>query len=168
MNKQMFNYQGRIVTASSREQAVRKIAARAASAKRKDVPANRQGRRSIASAVRRAKASALGTIKIGIDYILFMRLLDSAAFFSGDDNYKDALWDYFSDGGEISDGLQFFDNLFQYTAWWDEEELADEIGLSAKEGEDLEELCDKWLEEHDGELRSMYIRKYTGGYLVIM
>lgn len=67
-------------------------------------------------------------IKMNIDYNTFMELCDKAAYLDGDKDYHNALWDYFSAVGEISeDATVFFDNLFQYTAWKDVDELYDEF-----------------------------------------
>ena len=67
------------------------------------------------------------TIKMNVDYNTFMRLCSTAAYLTSDENYWDALWEYYSDFGEITeDANVFFDNLFQYTDWKSEEDLYDE------------------------------------------
>lgn len=67
-----------------------------------------------------------GKIKMGIDYNMFMRMCASAAYLDNDEDYWDALWEYYSEMGEIEDACEFFDNLFQYTSWCDEDEVYDE------------------------------------------
>ena len=67
------------------------------------------------------------TIKMNVDYNTFMRLCSTAAYLTSDENYWDALWEYYSDFGEITEEANvFFDNLFQYTDWKSEEDLYDE------------------------------------------
>ena len=62
-------------------------------------------------------------ITMRIDYCAFVRLCRSAAFLDDCAEYHEALWEYFSEVGEISgDALEFFDNLFQYTAWYESAE----------------------------------------------
>lgn len=67
-----------------------------------------------------------GKIKMGIDYNMFMRMCASAAYLDENEDYWDALWEYYSEMGEIEDACEFFDNLFQYTSWCDEDEVYDE------------------------------------------
>ena len=57
-----------------------------------------------------------GKIKMGIDYNMFMRMCASAAYLDNNEDYWDALWEYYSEMGEIEDACEFFDNLFQYTS----------------------------------------------------
>lgn len=67
------------------------------------------------------------TIKMDIDYNTFCELCRNAAYLIDDPDYHDALWEYYSDFGEITDKADvFFDNLFQYTDWKSEEDLYDE------------------------------------------
>ena len=69
-----------------------------------------------------------GTIKMNIDYNTFMELCANAAYLTDDKDYHDALWEYYKDFGEIDgDANVFFDNLFQYTDWADEERVYDEM-----------------------------------------
>lgn len=68
-----------------------------------------------------------GKIKMGIDYNMFMRMCASAAYLDNNEDYWDALWEYYSEMGEIEDACEFFDNLFQYTDWADEERVYDEM-----------------------------------------
>lgn len=59
------------------------------------------------------------TIKCNLDYNSFMRLCNAACYLEKDDDYWDALWEYFYEIGEIGEDLcVFFDNLFQYTKWF--------------------------------------------------
>ena len=104
------------------------------------------------------------TIKMNIDYNTFMRLLDSAAFLSADEDYKDALWDYYSEMGEIGDdAIVFFDNLFQYTAWYDVDEMYDNIGERFQdESKSKEECIQDAMDDVD-----MAIYQYKDHYLVI-
>jgi hypothetical protein len=105
---------------------------------------------------------------MGIDYTMFMRMLDTAAYLDADDDYKEALWDYFSEMGEIEDALVFFDNLFQYTDWKTAEEIWDDYSniLGEKpEGQDAEEALDAYLEENDLGGESAY--KHGDHYLIV-
>ena len=115
------------------------------------------------------KSEGVGdTIKMGIDYTMFMRMLDTAAYLDADDDYKEALWDYFSEMGEIEDALVFFDNLFQYTDWKTAEEIWDDYSniLGEKpEGQDAEEALDAYLEENDLGGESAY--KHGDHYLIV-
>ncbi|MBR4407410.1 MAG: hypothetical protein IKT27_03755 [Clostridia bacterium] len=68
------------------------------------------------------------TIKMNIDYNTFMRLCAAAAYLDEDEDYWDALWEYYSEMGEIQgSAFEFFDNLFQYTDWADEERVYGEM-----------------------------------------
>ena len=105
------------------------------------------------------------TIKMGIDYTMFMRMCESAAFLDKDEDYWDALWEYYSGIGEIDDALVFFDNLFQYTSWKDVEETYDELPDEAKDDtKDKEEVIDAYLDEN-GEIRGNTVTKYGDHYL---
>lgn len=105
-----------------------------------------------------------GAIKMNIDYNTFMRLLDAAAYLDADDDYKDALWDYYSEFGEIDgDADVFFDNLFQYTAWYDVDEMYDAIGERFQdESKSKEECIQDAIDDVD-----MTICPYNDHYLVI-
>ena len=105
-----------------------------------------------------------GTIKMNIDYNTFMRLLDAAAYLDADDDYKDALWDYYSEFGEIDgNAFEFFDNLFQYTAWYDVDEMYDAIGERFQdESKSKEECIQDAIDDVD-----MTICPYNDHYLVI-
>ena len=105
-----------------------------------------------------------GTIKMNIDYNTFMRLLDAAAFLDADEDYKDALWDYYSEMGEIGgEAFVFFDNLFQYTSWYDVDEMYDEIGERFQdESKSKEECIQDAIDDVD-----MAIYQYKDHYLVI-
>ena len=105
-------------------------------------------------------------IQMGIDCNMFKRMCSSAAYLTEDENYWDALWDYYSEGGPIKDALVFFDNLFQYTEWCDVDELYEEY------------LDDKFKDESksrveciqaaidDGDLDAY--KHESGNYLVIL
>ena len=105
-----------------------------------------------------------GTITMNIDYNTFMRLLDAAAFLDADEDYKDALWDYYSELGEIGgEALVFFDNLFQYTAWYDVDEMYDNIGERFQdESKSKEECIQDAIDDGD-----MTIYQYKDHYLVL-
>ena len=105
-----------------------------------------------------------GTIKMNIDYNTFMRLLDAAAFLDADEDYKDALWDYYSEMGEIGgEAFVFFDNLFQYTSWYDVDEMYDEIGERFQdESKSKEECIQDAIDDGD-----MSIYQYKDHYLVL-
>ena len=108
--------------------------------------------------------SVSGTIKMNIDYNTFMRLLDAAAYLDADEDYKDALWDYYSEMGEIGgEALVFFDNLFQYTAWYDVDEMYDEIGERFQDESKSKEECIQDAID-DGDLT---IYQYKDHYLVL-
>ena len=111
------------------------------------------------------KNESTDTIKMGIDYTMFMRMCESAAFLDKDEDYWDALWEYYSGIGEIDDALVFFDNLFQYTSWKDVEETYDEFPDEAKDDtKDKEEVIDAYLDEN-GEIRGNTVTKYGDHYL---
>ena len=111
------------------------------------------------------KNESAETIKMGIDYTMFMRMCESAAFLDKDEDYWDALWEYYSGIGEIDDALVFFDNLFQYTSWKDVEETYDELPDEAKDdSKDKEEVIDEYLDEN-GEIRGNTVTKYGDHYL---
>ena len=105
-----------------------------------------------------------GTIKMNIDYTTFMRLLDAAAFLDADEDYKDALWDYYSELGEIGgEAYVFFDNLFQYTDWYDVDEMYDNIGERFQdESKSKEECIQDAIDDGD-----MSIYQYKDHYLVL-
>ena len=113
------------------------------------------------------KSEGIGNrIKMGIDYNMFMRMCRTAAYLDEDEDYWDALWEYYSEMGEISDALEFFDNLFQYTAWCDADEVYDEY-LDDKfkdESKSKEECIDAAIA--DGDLQAYKHEK--GNYLVIL
>lgn len=93
-----------------------------------------------------------------------MRLLDATAFLAADEDYKDALWDYYSELGEIGgDAFVFFDNLFQYTFWYDVDEMYDEIGERFQdESKSKEECIQDAIADGD-----MTIYQYKDHYLVL-
>lgn len=105
-----------------------------------------------------------------IDYNMFMRMCKTAAYLEEDEDYWDALWEYFSEVGSIGDALVFFDNLFQYTAWKTAEELwsdfSDTLG-DKPEGKDYEEALDAYLEENDNEVANAAAFKYGDHYLMV-
>jgi len=106
-----------------------------------------------------------GKIMMGIDYNMFMRLCASAAYLDDNEDYWDALWEYYSEMGEIEDACGFFDNLFQYTAWCDADEVYDEY-LDDKfkdESKSKEECIEAAID--DGDLQAYKHEK--GNYLVI-
>lgn len=111
------------------------------------------------------------TIKMNIDYNTFMRLLDATAYLDADDDYKDALWDYYSEFGELDgDACGFFDNLFQYTDWYDADEVwenYDNILGTKPEDKDAEEALDAYLEEHDADLGGASVYKHGDHYLIL-
>lgn len=111
------------------------------------------------------------TIKMNIDYNTFMRLLDAAAYLDADDDYKDALWEYYSEFGELDgDACEFFDNLFQYTDWYTAEEVWDNYDniLGEKpEGQDAEEALDAYFEEHGDDLGGSSVYKHGDHYLIL-
>lgn len=112
------------------------------------------------------KSEGIGDrIKMGIDYNMFMRLCGSAAYLDDNEDYWDALWEYYSEMGEIEDACEFFDNLFQYTAWCDEDTVYDEY-LDDKfkdESKSKEECIQAALD--DGDLNAY--KHDSGNYLVI-
>lgn len=113
------------------------------------------------------KSEGIGDrIKMGIDYNMFMRMCGSAAYLDDNEDYWDALWEYYSEMGEIEDALVFFDNLFQYTAWCDVDELYDEyLDDAYKDKSKSKETCIQ--EAVDGGDLDAY--KHSGGkYLVIL
>ena len=114
----------------------------------------------------RKKSEGIGDrIKMGIDYNMFMRMCRTAAYLDEDEDYWDALWEYYSEMGEIEDACGFFDNLFQYTAWCDADEVYDEY-LDDKfkdESKSKEECIEAAID--DGDLQAYKHEK--GNYLVI-
>lgn len=113
------------------------------------------------------KSEGIGDrIKMGIDYNMFMRMCRTAAYLDEDEDYWDALWEYYSEMGEISDALEFFDNLFQYTAWCDADELYDEyLDDRFKDKSKSKEECIEAAID-DGDLQAYKHEK--GNYLVIL
>lgn len=113
------------------------------------------------------KSESIGSrIKMGIDYNMFMRMCRTAAYLDEDEDYWDALWEYYSEMGEIEDALVFFDNLFQYTAWCDADEVYDEY-LDDKFTDDSkskEECIQAAID--DGDLDAY--KHESGNYLVIL
>lgn len=113
------------------------------------------------------KSEGIGDrIKMGIDYNMFMRMCGSAAYLDDNEDYWDALWEYYSEMGEIEDACEFFDNLFQYTAWCDADEVYDEY-LDDKykdESKSKEECIQAAIDE--GDLDAYKHEK--GNYLVIL
>lgn len=115
----------------------------------------------------RKKSEGIGDrIKMGIDYNMFMRMCRTAAYLDEDEDYWDALWEYYSEMGEIEDALVFFDNLFQYTAWCDADELYDEyLDDKFKDDSKSKEECIEAAID-DGDLQAYKHEK--GNYLVIL
>lgn len=113
------------------------------------------------------KSEGIGDrIKMGIDYNMFMRMCRTAAYLDEDEDYWDALWEYYSEMGEIEDALVFFDNLFQYTAWCDVDELYDEyLDDAYKDKSKSKETCIQEAVD-DGDLQAYKHEK--GNYLVIL
>ena len=105
-----------------------------------------------------------------IDYNMFMRMCKTAAYLEEDEDYWDALWEYFSEVGSIGDACEFFDNLFQYTAWKTAEELwsdfSDILG-NKPEDKDYEEALDAYLDENDNEVGNAAAFKFGDHYLMI-
>lgn len=105
------------------------------------------------------------TIKMNVDYNTFMRLCSTAAYLTSDENYWDALWEYYSDFGEITeDANVFFDNLFQYTDWKSEEDLYDE-SLPEKYKDDSKSKAE--CIEAAVDAGDLNVFKTDKGYLVI-
>lgn len=105
-----------------------------------------------------------------IDYNMFMRMCKTAAYLEEDEDYWDALWEYYSDLGSIGDALVFFDNLFQYTAWKTAEDLWTDYSniLGDKpEGKDYEEALDAYLDENGNEVGNSAVYKYGDHYLML-
>lgn len=103
-------------------------------------------------------------IKMGIDYNMFMRMCASAAYLDENEDYWDALWEYYSEMGEIEDACEFFDNLFQYTSWCDEDEVYDEyLDDSYKDGTKSKAECI----EAAVDAGDLDVFKTDKGYLVI-
>lgn len=105
-----------------------------------------------------------------IDYNMFMRMCKTAAFLEEDEDYWDALWEYYSDLGSIGDALVFFDNLFQSTSWKTAEDLWTDYSniLGDKpEGKDYEEALDAYLDENDNEVGNSAVYKYGDHYLML-
>jgi hypothetical protein len=100
-----------------------------------------------------------------LDYTMFMRMCKTAAYIEEDEDYWDALWEYYSELGNIGDALVFFDNLFQYTAWCDADEVYDEyLDEKFKDNSKSKEECiDAAID--DGDLQAYKHEK--GNYLVI-
>lgn len=113
------------------------------------------------------KSEGIGDrIKMGIDYNMFMRMCGSAAYLDDNEDYWDALWEYYSEMGEIEDALVFFDNLFQYTAWCDVDELYGEyLDDAYKDKSKSKETCIQ--EAVDGGDLDAY-KHSSGKYLVIL
>lgn len=113
------------------------------------------------------KSESIGSrIKMGIDYNMFMRMCRTAAYLDEDEDYWDALWEYYSEMGEISDALEFFDNLFQYTAWCDVDELYGEyLDDAYKDKSKSKETCIQEAVD-DGDLDAY--KHSSGKYLVIL
>lgn len=101
-----------------------------------------------------------------LDYNMFMRMCKTAAYLEEDEDYWDALWDFYSEIGDIGDALVFFDNLFQYTAWCDVDEVYDEyLDDKFKDNSKSKEECiDAAID--DGDLQAYKHEK--GNYLVIL
>lgn len=112
------------------------------------------------------KSEGIGDrIKMGVDYKMFMRMCGSAAYLDDNEDYWDALWEYYSEMGEIEDACEFFDNLFQYTAWCDADTVYDEY-LDDKfkdESKSKEECIQAAID--DGDLDAY--KHDSGNYLVI-
>ena len=105
-----------------------------------------------------------------IDYNMFMRMCKTAAYLEEDEDYWDALWEYYSDLGSIGDALVFFDNLFQYTSWKTAEDLWTDYSniLGDKpEGKDYEEALDAYLDENGNEVGNSDVYKYGDHYLML-
>lgn len=105
-----------------------------------------------------------------IDYNMFMRMCKTAAYLEEDEDYWDALWEYYSDLGSIGDALVFFDNLFQYTSWKTAEDLWTDYSniLGDKpEGKDYEEALDAYLDENGNEVGNSAVYKYGDHYLML-
>ena len=105
-----------------------------------------------------------------IDYNMFMRMCKTAAYLEEDEDYWDALWEYFSEVGSIGDACEFFDNLFQYTSWKTAEDLWTDYSniLGDKpEGKDYEEALDAYLDENDNEVGNSAVYKYGDHYLML-
>ena len=100
-----------------------------------------------------------------IDYNMFMRMCKTAAYLEDDGDYWDALWDFYSEVGNIGDALVFFDNLFQYTAWKDVDETYDELDESDQDGSKSKEECIEAVLDRDGEIRGNLVRNYGDHYL---
>lgn len=119
-----------------------------------------------ATRVESKKSEGIGDrIKMGIDYNMFMRMCGSAAYLDDNEDYWDALWEYYSGIGEIEDACEFFDNLFQYTAWCDEDTVYEEY-LDDKfkdESKSKEECIQAAID--DGDLDAF--KHDSGNYLVI-
>jgi hypothetical protein len=115
------------------------------------------------------KSEGIGDhIKMNIDYNTFMRLLDAAAYLEADDDYKDALWDYYSEFGEIDgDADVFFDNLFQYTDWKDVDDTYDELDDSFKDESKSKEECIRAALEEASEINGSTVSQYGDHYLWI-
>lgn len=115
----------------------------------------------------RKKSEGIGDmIDAQLDYTMFMRMCKTAAYLEEDEDYWDALWEYYSELGNIGDALVFFDNLFQYTAWCDADEVYDEyLDDKFKDNSKSKEECiDAAID--DGDLQAYKHEK--GNYLVIL
>lgn len=125
-----------------------------------------QGRKELTGESHKKSEGIGDRIKMGIDYNMFMRMCGSAAYLDDKEDYWDALWEYYSEMGEIEDALVFFDNLFQYTAWCDVDELYDEyLGDAYKDKSKSKETCIQ--EAVDGGDLDAY-KHSSGKYLVIL
>ena len=105
-----------------------------------------------------------------IDYNMFMRMCNTAAYLEEDEDYWDALWEYYSNLGSIGDALVFFDNLSQYTSWKTAKNLWTDYSniLGDKpEGKDYEEALDAYLEENGNEVGNSDVYKYGDHYLML-
>lgn len=112
------------------------------------------------------KSEGLGDfLDAKIDYNMFMRMCKTAAYLEEDEDYWDALWDFYSEVGSIGDALVFFDNLFQYTAWMDVDETYDELAESDQDGSKSKEECIEAVLDRDGEIRGSLVRNYGDHYL---
>lgn len=123
-----------------------------------------QGRKELTGESRKKSEGVGGKIKMGIDYNMFMRMCASAAYLDDNEDYWDALWEYYSEMGEIEDACEFFDNLFQYTSWCDEDEVYDEyLDDSYKDGTKSKAECI----EAAVDAGDLDVFKTDKGYLVI-
>ena len=127
---------------------------------------DKKGGKNGKAAESRKKSEGIGNmIDAQLDYTMFMRMCKTAAYLKEDEGYWDALWEYYSELGNIGDALVFFDNLFQYTAWCDADEVYDEyLDDKFKDNSKSKEECiDAAID--DGDLQAYKHEK--GNYLVI-